>query len=146
MSGKTESIESSPRRGGEGDSVTRQGSTKKEGEKRQQRLTVRLKSDDLRQLETVARECGYGTEKQSGVSAYVRQIALGYTPPSMLDQEVIIHLCDLHGRLGRVGGLFKIALDKNDDPAIALRAEELSAMGAELKELVRDIRAGKYDA
>lgn len=50
--------------------------------------------------------------KASGlsVSAYLRSVGLGYSPPSAYDQEAVIALLKATGDQGRLGGLLKMWL------------------------------------
>jgi len=60
------------------------------------------------------------------LSAYMRNMALGYQPPSLLDQEAIIEAFRIRGDLGRMGGLFKLWLV--DEPQKAVSKAEIRAV------------------
>jgi len=44
------------------------------------------------------------------VSALLRKLALGYQPPSLIDQETLLMIIKLRGDFGRLGGLLKLWL------------------------------------
>ncbi len=44
------------------------------------------------------------------VSAYIRNLGLGFQPPSNLDQKAILALLKVHADQGRLGGLLKLWL------------------------------------
>lgn len=122
--------------------VIRQGSTEKP------RITVRFSSNEEKEsVELKAKGCGYGTEKQSGASSYMKAVCLGYKPMSIFDQQVQVELCDIHADLGRVGGLIKKAMndglvgDHYND-----HMREILQTKRELRGLIRDIRDGKFTA
>jgi len=120
--------------------VIRQGSTEKP------RVTVRFSSTEEKEsIERKAKECGYGTEKQSGASSYMKAVCLGYTPVSVFDQNVLVELCDIHADLGRIGGLIRKAMNDGQvgDHYNAYIGELLETR-KELRGLISDIRDGKF--
>jgi len=71
--------------------------------------------------------------------AYLRTLGLGFAPKSTLDQQAITQLANLHGDLGRVGGLLKRLLN---DPVAAGKEHHprLRELLGSLCELQRDIK------
>lgn len=75
------------------------------------RVTVRFSSqDELERVTEKAKNCGFGTEKQTGVSSYLKAVALGYNPPSIFDYQVLESVADVHIDLVRIGNLLKGAV------------------------------------
>jgi hypothetical protein len=46
------------------------------------------------------------------ISAFVKAVSLGHEVKSTVDQDAILTLARINGDLGRLGGLLKMALDK----------------------------------
>lgn len=107
---------------------------------REKRISLRVNEEEFKQLEMSAINSGYGRAKQSHVSSFVRDVALGHNPPSTFDQKVIVKLCRLHGLLGKAGGLFKLALTKEEN--IELRAYAIDILKAqrEIRDYIRELR------
>ena len=60
------------------------------------------------------------------VSAYLRNVGLGYAPPSRYDRDAVDQLAQVNGDLGRLGGLLKLWLrDHKPGRAADVRAIEL---------------------
>ena len=55
------------------------------------------------------------------VSAYLRNLGLGFQPPSTLDQEAILALLKVNADQGRLGGLFKLWLSGQSAPEAETR-------------------------
>jgi hypothetical protein len=55
------------------------------------------------------------------VSAYLRNLGLGFQPHSTLDQEAILALLKVNADQGRLGGLFKLWLSGQSAPAAEIR-------------------------
>ncbi|MBS1093573.1 plasmid mobilization protein [Gluconobacter wancherniae] len=53
------------------------------------------------------------------VSALLRKLALGYQPPSLIDQETLLTIIKLRGDFGRLGGLLKLWLVEEPGKAIS---------------------------
>ena len=51
------------------------------------------------------------------VSAYLRNLGLGFQPHSTLDQEAILALLKVNADQGRLGGLFKLMLSEPSAPS-----------------------------
>ena len=51
------------------------------------------------------------------VSAYLRNLGLGFQPHSTLDQEAILALLKVNADQGRLGGLFKLWLSGQNAPS-----------------------------
>jgi len=51
------------------------------------------------------------------VSAYLRNLGLGFQPHSTLDQEAVLALLKVNADQGRLGGLFKLWLSGQSAPA-----------------------------
>ena len=51
------------------------------------------------------------------IAAFLRDLGLGYTPPSVVEQDKLDALIKAMGDLGRLGGLLKLWL--TDDPKLA---------------------------
>lgn len=101
--------------------LTRQGSTKN------LLLTVRFANrEELEKLEAKAKACGFATAKQSGVSSYLKSLANDHEPKSVYDHQVMQEVCTLHAHLGRVGGLFKIAIREGWGDQIKVHLDELN--------------------
>lgn len=120
--------------------VTRQGSTGNS------RLTIRFSSvEEREEVEQKAKACGFATEKQSGASGYMKSVVMGYNPPSVFDQKVMIEVCKLHAHLGKIGGLFKLAISEGGAGAeYSVYAGELLRTQKEVKELILDIKKGSF--
>ncbi|MEN3166462.1 plasmid mobilization protein [Gluconobacter sp. OJB] len=59
------------------------------------------------------------------VSALLRKLALGYQPPSLIDQETLLTIIKLRGDFGRLGGLLKLWLV--EEPGRAVSDNEVRA-------------------
>jgi hypothetical protein len=75
------------------------------------------------------------------VSAYLRNLGLGYKPASTLDQRAILDLMKLNADQGRLGGLLKLWLTRDPVapvPAIDIRKllSEIEASQAALKAVI----------
>ena len=82
-------------------------------------------------------------------STLMRNLALGYSPPSRVDQETFLELFRLRGDLGRIGGLLKLWLVDRPDAVVpnkvvreALveileRQEQVADLISEMRPLIR---------
>lgn len=73
------------------------------------RITFRLTNEELESINQKADECGITR------SQYIRQVAIGIVPRSKLDKKIIHQLFLFQGDIGRLGGLFKMWLSRNED-------------------------------
>ncbi|MGB9165538.1 MAG: hypothetical protein WCC41_13980 [Rhodomicrobium sp.] len=75
-----------------------------ESRDRNRPLKVFVSERERAEIETRAAATGLS------VSAYLRNLGLGFQPPSTLDQEAILALLKVNADQGRLGGLFKLWL------------------------------------
>ena len=75
------------------------------------RVSLRLDDVEMSLVKKASLDSGFGTAKQSGAARYAKAVVLGHNPPSIFDQKVLIEVCNLHAHLGKIGGLFKLAID-----------------------------------
>ena len=118
---------------------TRQGSTKN------LRVTVRYANrEELEKIEAKARDCGYATGKQTSVSSYLKALASEHVPRSVHDHQVMQEICTLHAHLGRVGGLFKIAVREGwrDEISVHLN-DELNKTQRLVRNFILDLESGE---
>lgn len=125
--------------------LIRQGSTEKKREV-SSIISVRFSTEEEKKhVESAARKAGFGTEKQSGASSYMKSVVMGYNPPSVFDQEVIIEVCRLHGMIGKIGGLMKLAISENKGSEnMGVYVREILASQKEVKVLISEMRDGKF--
>ena len=71
---------------------------------RNRHLKVVVSQRERAEIETRAAATGLS------VSAYLRNLGLGFQPPSTLDQEAILALLKVNADQGSLGGLFKLWL------------------------------------
>ena len=111
--------------------LTRQGSTKN------LRVTVRFANqEELEKIEAKAKDCGFATAKQTGVSGYLKQAAGDHKPKSVYDHQVMQEVCTLHAHLGRIGGLFKIAVREGWGSEIKAHLEEINKTQRAVKRFI----------
>ena len=72
-------------------------------------ICVRLSKSDKEIIDRKAQECCISR------SHFVRQSALGIVPRSKMDQQALLALSHLHADIGRVGGLLKLWLSRDED-------------------------------
>jgi len=94
-------------------------------------LKVRVTEEERTQIQKTAQAV------RLPLSAYMRNMALGYQPPSLLDQEAIIEAFRIRGDLGRMGGLFKLWLV--DEPQKAVSKAEIRAALDRTQELQNEL-------
>ena len=75
-----------------------------ESRDRKRPLKVFVSERERAEIETRAAATGLS------VSAYLRNLGLGFQPHSTLDQEAILTLLKVNADQGRLGGLFKLRL------------------------------------
>jgi hypothetical protein len=73
------------------------------------------------------------------VSAYLRNLGLGYQPPSILDQKAILALLKVNADQGRLGGLFKLWLSGQRRPSA--EKLEIRKLLAAVEECQRKLKA-----
>jgi hypothetical protein len=78
-----------------------------ETRKRTTQIMVRVSPDEKEEIHHVAGQCDLSAP------AYLRALGLGYEPKSNIDVQAVEQLAQLHGDLGRVGGLLKMWLSDN---------------------------------
>lgn len=72
-------------------------------------VSLRLSEEEKKTIEQKAHACCLTR------SAYIRKTALGIVPRSKMDQQALLALSHLHGDIGRVGGLLKLWLSRDED-------------------------------
>jgi len=72
-------------------------------------VSIRLTEEEKKEIDRKADACCLTR------SQYIRQTALGIVPKSKLDHQVVHALAKLNGDVGRVGGLLKLWLTRNED-------------------------------
>ena len=82
-----------------------------ESRDRKRHLKVVVSERERAEIETRAGATGLS------VSAYLRNLGLGFQPPSTLDQEAILALLKVNADQGRLGGLFKLWLSGQSAPS-----------------------------
>ena len=73
------------------------------------------------------------------VSAYLRNVGLGYEPRSAYDLEAVRALAKVNGDLGRLGGLLKMWLA--DSPGVGAREGDVQQLLEEIKTTAAEVRA-----
>lgn len=68
------------------------------------RVTLRFSEEELNKITKNSKQCDLG------LSTYLRELGLGYMPKSNFDAQALIQLANLHGDIGRIGGLLKMWL------------------------------------
>jgi hypothetical protein len=85
---------------------------KSEARRRQAHIMVRVTDEEKEKLKLKAAMCGHSAP------SYIRNLALAYPLRSMVDQYAVDQLIRSRADLGRLGGLFKLWLTKNQDNKI----------------------------
>lgn len=70
-------------------------------------IKVRVNQQELDEITKAAGSCDLKP------STFLRELGLGYEPKSTIDIQAFEKLAQLHGDLGRVGGLLKMWLSDN---------------------------------
>ncbi len=89
-------------------------------------LKVYVNNEDRAAIETRAKAAGLS------ISDYLRTAGLNHQIRAQFDHQAVVELCQLHGDLGRVGGLLKLWLAER-------RGEAIGA--TDIDEAYRDMRA-----
>lgn len=79
---------------------------------RDTRLAVRLSPAEYQAVQTAARDCAVAP------STLLRQLGLGFTPRTLVDREAVVELALLRAELGRIGGLLKLWLSRDESVQI----------------------------
>lgn len=74
------------------------------------------------------------------VSAYLRNVGLGYEPRSAYDLEAVRALAKVNGDLGRLGGLLKMWLA--DSPGVGAREGDVQQLLEEIRTTAAEVRVG----
>ncbi|MGG6430461.1 plasmid mobilization protein [Acetobacter ghanensis] len=77
-----------------------------------QRIPVKVTAAEKEAIERTARQV------RLPAFTLMRNLALGYSPPSRVDQETFLELFSLRGDLGRLGGLLKLWLVDRPDAVV----------------------------
>lgn len=72
-------------------------------------------------------------------SSYLRQLGLGYIPPSKLDHQAVLTLAKVNGDLGRLGGLLKMWLT-SDERLTAFDEKEIPKILANICGLQKQLK------
>ena len=99
-----------------------------EGRDRNRPLRVFVSERERAEIETRAAATGLS------VSAYLRNLGLGFQPHSTLDQEAVLALLKVNADQGRLGGLFKLWLSGQSAP---------SAESLEIRQLLAAVEEGQ---
>ena len=86
---------------------------RKEEESRDRNRPLRVFVSERERAEIETRAAATGLS----VSAYLRNLGLGFQPHSTLDQEAILALLKVNADQGRLGGLFKLWLSGQSAPS-----------------------------
>ncbi|MCE7915633.1 MAG: conjugal transfer protein TraJ [Nitrosomonas sp. PRO4] len=86
-------------------------------QKRLLHLRVPVTLDEEQGIKTKAHATGLSAAK------YMRMVSLGYTVPSVIDNQQVEKLLRINGDLGRVGGLLKMWLTNDVRLKITSKAE-----------------------
>ena len=113
---------------------------KEESRDRSRHLKVVVSARERAEIETRAAATGLS------VSAYLRNLGLGFQPHSTLDHEAILALLKVNADQGRLGGLFKLWLSGQSTPPA--ETAEIRKLLAAIEECQRRLKAlvGYYRA
>ena len=100
---------------------------------RYRHLKVVVSARERAEIETRAAATGLS------VSAYLRNLGLGFQPHSILDQEAILALLRVNADQGGLGGLFKLWLSGHNAPSS--ETVEIRALLAAIEECQRELKA-----
>ena len=99
--------------------------------KRNTKISVWCNIEEKAKLQQKAKMCGLPT------GVFLRNLALEYPLKSMVDQYAIEQLLKAKADLGRLGGLFKLWLTKNEDIRAGLGSRSFES----IDELVDEIES-----
>lgn len=105
-----------------------------------QRIPVKVTSEEKERIEHTARQV------RLPASRFLRELGLGYNPPSKVDLESLYWLGRLRGDLGRLGGLLKLWLVETpgkgiSETEIKVTLNTIMEKQAELSELIVSFEA-----
>ena len=104
-----------------------------EGRDRNRHLKVVVSKRERADIETRAAATGLS------VSAYLRNLGLGFQPHSTLDQEAMLALLKVNADQGRLGGLFKLWL--SGQSAASTETVEIRKLLVDIEECQRALKA-----
>ncbi len=109
--------------------------TRKVDESRDRNRPLRVLVSERERAEIETRAAATGLS----VSAYLRNLGLGFQPHSTLDQEAILSLLKVNADQGRLGGLFKLWLSGQSAPSA--ETAEIRKLLAAIEECQQKLRA-----
>ncbi len=83
--------------------------SRSEKRRREKMILVRVDEEEKRKLQEQAKKCG------QSIAGMLRSLGLNYPLLSRVDQYALDNLVKSSANLGRLGGLFKLWLTKNQD-------------------------------
>jgi len=104
-----------------------------ESRDRHRHLKVVVSARERAAIETRAAATGLS------VSAYLRNLGLGFQPQSTLDHEAVLALLKVNADQGRLGGLFKLWLSGQSTPAAEIK--EIQKLLAAIEECQLKLKA-----
>ncbi len=100
----------------------------KEKRKRKNMMCVYLTDEEYQEIIKSSEQSGLS------ISTFARNVCLGYKVESVEDCRTRLDLLKFHADLGRLGGLYKLALSENNEPQrVRLLLRELELLQRELK-------------
>jgi len=96
-------------------------------------LKVFVSERERAEIETRAAATGLS------VSAYLRNLGLGFQPHSTLDQEAVLALLKVNADQGRLGGLFKLWL--SEEKAASAETIEIRRLLIDIEDSQRKLKA-----
>ena len=101
---------------------------------------VKIYFDSQEEIDLVkkrAREARFGKEIHSGASPYMKELALGYKPTSLIDKKILMELAIFRADLVRLGNLVKASIFPTNE-----KGERVGGMKVEeAKKWLSEIRA-----
>ena len=104
-----------------------------ESRDRNRPLKVIVSEQERAEIETRAAATGLS------VSAYLRNLGLGFQPQSTLDHEAVLALLRVNADQGRLGGLFKLWLSAQSTPSA--ETPEIRKLLAAVEDCQRKLKA-----
>jgi len=100
-------------------------------EKRKRNLQIKVRVDEAEKalLRNRAKSCGVSA------ASFLRDLALAYPLTSVVDQHALDELIKARADLGRLGGLFKLWLTKNQDERLSLGNRSFESIEALVDEI-----------
>lgn len=111
-----------------------------ETRQRTKHIMVRVSPDEKAEIEQAASRC------DMKAPTYLRELGLGYVPKSTVDIQAFEKLAQLHGDIGRVGGLLKMWLGDSSRYAYGnhLGVPELVNRLGELQQEIGEVAKDMY--